>query len=220
MKPRLKIDIVSDVVCPWCYIGCKQLEKALGLMQNAVDVELQWHPFELNRTMPDEGEGIAEHLQRKYGIDAGAAPGQRQQMIEMAKTLGITIRYEEGKRIYNTFRAHRILHWAREQGRQNEFTLALFKAYFEAGSNPSDPTVLKNIAEALSLDANEIDRILDSDRYINEVRAEQNIYTSMGIQGVPTFIVNDKYPVTGAQDAAVMAQMLDKVCAISTAESV
>jgi predicted DsbA family dithiol-disulfide isomerase len=216
---HLKIDIVSDIVCPWCYIGYKQLENAIGLMQTSVDLELEWHPFELNRTLPDVGEGIAEHLQRKYGIEPGAEPTQRQQMIEMAEGLGITMRYGEGKRIYNTFRAHRILHWAREQGKQSEFKLALFKLYFEEGSNPSDLEVLKNVASELSLDSCEVEKILNSDRYINDVRAEQDIYTSMGIQGVPTFIVNDKYPITGAQDATALAQMLDKVCASSVTQS-
>jgi len=209
----LKIDLVSDLVCPWCYIGYKQFEKALTLMQTKVDLELEWHPFELNRTLPAEGEAIAQHLQRKYGVEPGVMSAQRQQMIDLASSLGINLTYGEGRRIYNTFNAHRILHWAREQGKQNAFNLALFKAYFEQGFNPSDPEVLMDTARDLSLDAGEVKEILESNKYINEVRAEQNTYTSMGIQGVPTFIVNNKYPVTGAQDATVLAQMFDKVCA-------
>jgi len=215
----LRIDIVSDVVCPWCYIGYRQLEKALTLMQTKVSLDIEWHPFELNRDLPVEGEAIADHLQRKYGIKPGSTSDQRQQMIDLAGSLGINLQYGEGRRIFNTFKAHRILHWARENGQQSKFQLALFEAYFEQGSNPSDLDVLMDIARGLSLDAHEVKNILATDRYINEVRAEQKVYTSMGIQGVPTFIVDRRYPVTGAQDAVVLAQMLDKVCAASVLEN-
>ncbi|MBV1906281.1 MAG: DsbA family oxidoreductase [Pseudomonadales bacterium] len=213
----LKIDIVSDVVCPWCYIGYKQLEKALLLMNATAKVVIHWHAFELNPTLPEGGEDIGEHMQRKYGVQAKAKSPQREHMLTLAKSLGIDMKFGKGRRIYNTFKAHRALFWARQQGCQTEFKLALFKAYFEEGQDPSDPDVLSKVARDLSLDEKELQGVLSTDKYINEVRAEQKTVYSMGIQSVPTFILNEKYTLPGAQDAERLAKAFDHICAEAAA---
>ncbi len=209
--PHLKIDIVSDVVCPWCYIGYKQLEKALDLLQEHLALEIEWHPFELNPGMPHEGEDINDHIARKYGAQPEQMNTTRRHMMALAEGLGIELNYSPGRRIYNTFDAHRILHWAREQSCQTSFSLALFHQYFSLGRNPSEPEVLLDVARELALDHEEILRILESDRYVQTVREELNRYTSMGIQGVPTFIIENKYSITGAQDPETFARVLNKI---------
>ena len=202
----LKLDIVSDVVCPWCIIGHKRLEIAMDELRNEMRFEIDWHPFELNPDMPPEGENIVDHVIRKYGITEEDSERNRAMLAEIGRGLGFTFNISSERRIYNTFDAHRVLHWAREQGRQQALNMELFREYFTEGNNPSDPEVLRRAAGSVSLDADEAAAIAASDRYADAVRAEERIYQDAGISAVPTFIVNERYMISGAQEPDMLVK--------------
>jgi len=204
--PSIKLDIVSDVVCPWCVIGYKRLQLAMQELAGEISFEIDWHPFELNPQMPPEGEDGTEHLMRKYGISAEQVAENRERIAATGRDLGFTFRMGEGRRIYNTFDAHRVLHWARGQGRQTELSLALFEAYFSGGQNPSDPAVLRRVAESVGLDGEEVASIVAGDRYAREVREEEERYTSAGIHAVPAYIINGQYLISGGQEPATFVK--------------
>ncbi len=210
---QLKIDMVSDVVCPWCVIGFKRLEKALQQLQGEIEADIEWHPFELNPQMPPEGEALSEHIARKYGSTPEQSAANRQHITFFGQELGFQFDFSKMSHIYNTFSAHRVLHWARDKGRQKEMELGLFDAYFTEGKDPSDPEVLSTVAEAAGLDGNMARDIATSDQYTQEVRAEQQHFTSLGIQAVPAFIVEDKYLISGAQDSTVFVKALKEIAA-------
>lgn len=193
------LDIVSDVVCPWCAIGYKRLEQAMNTLKGEIEFQIDWHPFELNPQMPPEGEEIFEHLARKYGLTRDAALQNQVQIASLGQELGLNFQFGPERRIHNTFDAHRILHWARTHNKQTEFYLALFDEYFGKGNNPAAPEVLVRVADELGLNAQEASDLVASDRYAEEVRAEQRHY-QQGIQAVPGFIVNQTYLISGAQD--------------------
>lgn len=193
------LDIVSDVVCPWCAIGYKRLEQAMNTLKGEIEFQIDWHPFELNPQMPPEGEEIFEHLARKYGLTRDAALQNQAQIASLGQELGLNFQFGPERRIHNTFDAHRILHWARTHNKQTEFYLALFDEYFGKGNNPAAPEVLVRVADELGLNAQEASDVVASDRYAEEVRAEQRQY-QQGIQAVPGFIVNQTYLISGAQD--------------------
>ena len=168
MSKEMRIDFVSDVSCPWCIIGLKALEQALDNVGDAVDASIHFQPFELNPAMVPEGEDIGEHIFNKYG----AGPEQRAQSSEMIRARGEALGFEFGSRdrIYNTFDAHRLLHWAELQGRQHELKMALFESYFTKGENPSSHEVLARVAGEVGLDASEATDILAGGAYASEVR--------------------------------------------------
>lgn len=147
----LQVDIVSDVVCPWCIIGYKQLMVALSSMPVKFDVTIHWHPFELNPDMPEEGQGLSEHLSQKYGSSSAQGQQMRARMSALGTSLGFTFDYFDGMRMVNTFRAHQLLHWASEQGRQTELKLALFDAFFTRRENVNVPEVLVAVAGRVGL---------------------------------------------------------------------
>lgn len=194
-----KLDIVSDVVCPWCAIGYKRLEQAMDILKGEIQFEIHWHPFELNPQMPPEGEEIFEHLAHKYGISPETARQNQAQIAALGQELGLDFQFGPGRRIYNTFDAHRMLHWAKLQGKQTQFYLALFHEYFGKGNNPSAPEVLVRVADELGLNAKEASDVITSGRYGDEVRAEQRHYKE-GIQAAPGYIINQTYLISGAQE--------------------
>lgn len=198
----IRLDIVSDVVCPWCYIGYKRLEIAMREFRDEMRFELDWHPFELNPDMPPEGEPADAHIQRKYGIGAAEARSSRERIVGIATELGLEFYRGEDRRIYNTFDAHRVLHWARESGAQHAFNLALFQAYFEAARNPSDPDLLAETAAGLGLDGDEAREIVASERYAGEVRREEQHFLQAGISAVPAIIIDGQYLISGGQEPA------------------
>lgn len=186
---KLKIEIISDVACPWCPIGYKRLELAMQeLTAEGVITEVVWRPFELAPDMPAAGEEIVPHLVRKYGHSAEQVIASQQHIIATATELGLNFSGALQRRAVNTFDAHRVLTWAEEQGCQTEFSLALFDAYFGRAENPSDAKVLRRIAAALQLDTAAVDEILTSDRYAAEVRAHEERVHSIGVHAVPTFM--------------------------------
>ena len=213
MSVRMKIDVVSDVSCPWCVIGLKSLEAALAKLGKEIEADLHLQPFELNPQMACGGESIAEHLGRKYG----SSPEQLEEGQERIRARGeqLGFRFDMGKRsrIYNTFDAHRLLHWADTQGKQRALKHALFAAYFTEGRDPSDHEVLVEVAARAGLDAERARQILASGEYANEVRSRERFYTDRGIQAVPAIIINDRHLIQGGQPVEVFEQALRRVAA-------
>ncbi len=213
MPRQLTIDFVSDVVCPWCVIGLKGLEEALARASDAVTAEIRFHPFELNPAMAPEGENIVEHIGRKYGATPEQSAGTRAMIHERAAALGFTMAMGDDSRIYNTFDAHRLLHWAGLAGDQRALKMALFTAYFTDGENPGDRAVLLAAAERAGLDAAEAARVLDEGRYAEEVRAEEALWQSRGIQSVPAIVIDQRYLISGGQPPEAFEQALRQIAA-------
>jgi predicted DsbA family dithiol-disulfide isomerase len=211
MRKSLTLDIVSDVSCPWCIIGYKALQTALQNLQDEVIADVTWQPFELNPQMPAEGQEITEHITEKYGITVEQSEKNR----GMIKQRGLDVGYEFGNRgggrIYNTFDAHRLLHWAKEQGRQIELKLALFDLYFQQNGNPSDHQQLLEVVERVGLDKIQAEEVLTSGKYEQDVRELQRHYQSAGISSVPAVIVNNKHLISGGQPAEVFEQALREI---------
>jgi len=199
MSTALKIDFVSDVSCPWCVVGLYGLTRALDVLRDEVRAEIRFQPFELNPKMGPDGQNITEHITEKYG----STPEQSQQNREMIRArgaeVGFAFRTDGNSRIYNTFDAHRLLFWAGLEGLQLQLKEALFKAYFSDGGNPSDHTQLAQIAESVGLDRLRAEGILNSDEFTQEVRAEEQLWLSRGVNSVPTVVFNGQYAVTGGQ---------------------
>jgi predicted DsbA family dithiol-disulfide isomerase len=204
----LKIDIVSDVSCPWCIIGYKSLEIALKNLEDKIQAEITWYPFELNPSMPQEGQDINEHLSQKYGIDENQINHNR----ELIRQRGLSVGYEFGSRgggkIYNTFDAHRLLHWAMLNKRQTQLKLALFDLYFKHSGNPSEHEQLIEVAAKVGLDKDKARQILANDTYTGDVRQIQQEYRSRGISAVPAVIVSNKHLISGGQPAEVFEQAI------------
>jgi predicted DsbA family dithiol-disulfide isomerase len=208
---QLHIDIVSDVVCPWCAIGYAQLERAIGKMGDRVEVGVRWHPFQLAPKLPPEGQNIADYTRDRYGATPEQSTSSRTRITDAGKALGLEFNYSADSRIYNTRRAHKLLTWAGETGRQTALKKALFHAYFTEQKNVSDDAVLLDAVEAAGLDRAAAARALDDPRYDTIVEAEFAHWLDQNINGVPAFIVNGKYMIPGAQDADTFVRVLEKV---------
>jgi predicted DsbA family dithiol-disulfide isomerase len=207
----LLVDIVSDVVCPWCIIGYKQLMKALASLPEQFDVTIQWHPFELNPRMPEEGQDLREHLARKYGTTHAQSQGARERLAAVGESLGFTFNYYDGMRMVNTFRAHQLLHWAGEQGRQTQLKLALFEAFFSGREDVNDPGVLAKVAGRAGLDSRQARAVLSDERFAPQVREEQQYWLEQEVHAVPTFYFQRQYMVPGAQEADAFVRLLQKI---------
>lgn len=203
----LRVDIVSDVVCPWCVIGFRQLEQAAARTGATLDVH--WHPFELNVNMPPEGQNIREHVAEKYGASPEDSAKARGMMTTLGEELGIAFRFAEDSRIVNTFQAHQLLAWAGTLGRESDLKLALFSAYFTEGRDVSDEAVLLDVAASTGLDRDEAARVLTKKTHAQEVREREELWVSRGVQGVPAMIFNERHLVTGAQGADNYARILE-----------
>jgi predicted DsbA family dithiol-disulfide isomerase len=208
---RMKIDFVSDVVCPWCVIGLKALEQALERVADEVSVSLHFQPFELNPQMPAAGQDITEHLAQKYGSTPEQAARNREAIRQRGAELGFTFDMTKRARVYNTFDAHRLLHWAESEGKQRALKLAFFKAYFTEGRNPSDRAVLVEVAAEAGLDANRAQAILASKEFAEEVREREQFYQRQGIHAVPSIIVNDRHLIQGGQPVEVFERALRQI---------
>lgn len=205
------IDIVSDVVCPWCIIGYKQLQKALQATPEVGDMDIRWHPFQLNPHMPPEGQNLREHLMMKYGSTAEQSIAARQRLTDLGESLGFSFDYFDDMRMVNTFDAHRLLHWAGLKGRQTEMKLALFTAFFSHRKDVSNAKVLAATAAEAGLPEDEASLVLEQGTFSDEVNAELEHWLDQGIHAVPTFIFNNKYQVPGAQDAETFVRVLRKI---------
>ena len=196
MSDPLRIDIVSDVVCPWCAVGYNQLRVALEELDEAA--EIHWHPFQLNPDMGPEGQNLREHLAEKYGVTPEQSAENRERLTRFADEVGFEMNFSEDMRTYNTLAAHQLIHWAREHGRETEMKLALLKAYFTDKRDISNPDTLCEIAASVGLDGTEARAVLSDGRYADIVREHMTFWTQQGISGVPAVILNQKYLVSGA----------------------
>jgi predicted DsbA family dithiol-disulfide isomerase len=211
MTKPLKIDFVSDVVCPWCVIGLGGLEEALRRVGDLVEAEITLQPFELNPDMPPEGQNIGEHIFEKYGATPEQSAGNREAIRARAAEVGFTIATTAESRIYNTFDAHRLLHWAGLKGLQLPLKKALFEAYFTNGRNPGDHEVLVEAAAGVGLDPTEAREVLESDRFAGHVRNLERQWYEAGIASVPSIIINERYLISGGQPADAFERALRKI---------
>ena len=210
----MRIDFVSDVVCPWCAIGLASLEQALAEVGAEVGpVELHIQPFQLNPDMTLEGEDIVEHLSRKYGMSAQQVLENQGRIRERAASVGVDFRMDRRSRTWNTFDAHRLLHWAGLQAGSAQVDLkrALLRAYFTDGDNPAAKDVLLREIGALGLNVDEAARVIDSAEFAEEVRAERDAWTDAGIHSVPAVVINRRHLISGGQPPEVFAQALRQV---------
>lgn len=207
----IRVDIVSDVVCPWCAVGYKQLARAAE--QVGVELDVHWHPFELNSQMPDEGQDLREHLAMKYGTTPADSKAFRERLTALGEELGFAFNYADGSRIWNTFRAHQLIDWAADQGKEHDAKLALLKAYFTDREDVSDMDVLVRVANDLGLDGEAAHAMLASGERAQKVREHQKFWTDRYIQGVPAMVVEGERLVTGAQGVERYASLLQSASA-------
>ena len=210
----LKIDFVSDVVCPWCVVGLGGLETALETLKaEGVAADIAFQPFELNPQIAPEGENIVEHIGRKYGATPEQSAANREMIKARAAEVGFDMRMGPDSRIWNTFDAHRLLHWAHETAPEKQKALkqALFTAHFTDNRNLTDAGVLTRAAEAAGLDRAEAGEVLASGRYAQAVRAAEELWRSRGINSVPAVVVEGKYLISGGQPASAFEQALRQI---------
>ena len=196
---NLKIEIVSDVMCPWCVIGYKNLESALASLTDSLSADISWHAFELNPSMPIEGQNLSEHIMQKYGQTKQQSAENRSRLIEMGKQAGFEFNFDENSIMINSFDCHRLLCWSKTHHKQTALKFALFKAHFSDHILLNDEDALLNVVSQVGLPVEEAKAILSSNAYIDEVRTEQEQARQMGVSSVPTFIINEKYAINGGQ---------------------
>jgi predicted DsbA family dithiol-disulfide isomerase len=211
MSQPLTIDFVSDIACPWCAIGLSSLQLALSRVGDAVDARIVVHPFELNPQMAPEGQAIVDYLGKKYG----RTPEQIEETQAMIRERGASVGFEFGPRthVYNTFDAHRLLHWAGIEGKQVPLKLALLRAYHGEGKDPSNREVLVETARSVGLDAAQAQAVLESGAYADEVREQESQIQAMGIQSVPAIIFNQRRLVSGGQPVEAFEQAIRQILA-------
>ncbi|SEJ96137.1 Predicted dithiol-disulfide isomerase, DsbA family [Sphingobium sp. AP50] len=211
MAEHLRIDFVSDIACPWCIIGLKGLQTALERLDGKVSADIRFRPFELNPDMGAEGQNLGEHITQKYGSTPEQSAASRTMIQDRAAALGFTITMSQDSRVYNTFDAHRLLHWAGQEDRQVDLKLVLFRAYFTGGRNVSDHAVLLDAVEQAGLGKKQALNILESDMFDAAVRDEEALWRSRGIDGVPAIVVNEKYLISGGQPPEAFEQALRQI---------
>lgn len=211
----MKIDFVSDVSCPWCAVGLHALEQALARFDPPLPVELHFQPFELNPAMAPEGEDIDAHLAAKYGLPSAQLAANREALRQRGESVGFRFTMGARSRIYNTFDAHRLLHWAGLEGGDHQRRLkhALLRAYFTDGENPSDPAVLLRLAVEAGLDAERARALLAGHEHAAEVREREKWYLDRGIHSVPAVIIDDRHLISGGQPPEVFEQALRRLAA-------
>lgn len=210
IKEKITIDIVSDVVCPWCYVGKKRLESALEALGNPADIEINWHPFQLDPTIPDEGLDRKKYFIKKFG-DEGRIRQMSDHLTQVGQQEGIDFQLNAIPHAINTLPLHALLHVAGQEGFQPEAEEMLFQAYFTDGKDLRNEDVLAELFSPYGWDREKIARIRADDAIAYEVKQEINHYQSMGVSGVPFFILNNKYGISGAQPAEVFVQALSTV---------
>jgi predicted DsbA family dithiol-disulfide isomerase len=215
MSTRMKIDFVSDVACPWCAVGLSALQQALARVGDDVQVDLHFQPFELNPAMPAGGQDAVEHLVEKYGSTPEQIRQNGQAITARGAELGFRFDMEKRLHVYNTFDAHRLLHWAGELGQPQQLALkrALLAAYFTDGCNVSDHGQLLRIVEETGLDVETARLILGSEQYAAEVRAQEAFFMGRGIRAVPAVVINDRHLISGGQPVEVFERAIREIAA-------
>ena len=210
-RPALHIDFVSDVACPWCAVGLNALEQAMERVKDVVRIELHFQPFELNPQMGPEGEDSALHLKRKYGMDDAQLAAARENLRRRGQEVGFS--FGQRPRIWNTFDAHRLIHWAGLHGRQHAMKRALLQAYQSEDRNPGERAVLIDCAQQCGLDADEAARVFDSGAHAQEVRHALAQWQEAGIRSVPSIVINRRHLIQGGQPVEVFEQALRQLAA-------
>lgn len=215
MQTHLQIDFISDVSCPWCAIGLSSLEQALAHVQGEIGASLRCQPFELNPSMAAGGQDITEHLSQKYGSTPQQQAEIRDRIRARGAEVGFTFNPDGRGRIYNTFNAHRLLHWAGEVDAAQQWALkkALLVACHRDRQPMDQPEVLLAAVKAVGLDEAQARTVLDSERYAQEVREQEAFYTSHGIHAVPAVVVNNRHLISGGQPVEVYVQALRQIAA-------
>jgi predicted DsbA family dithiol-disulfide isomerase len=213
MPAPLRIDFVSDVACPWCAVGLASLQQALSKLDGEVQAEIHLQPFELNPDLSAEGEDAGEHIMRKYRIDEAQMEANRARIRERAAALGFAYNVRRGSRVWNTFDAHRLLHWAglKDSAHALELKKALLRAYFSDGENVSDREILVRLAKDVGLDSDEARRVLDHGDYADEVRAQERHFQQAGIHSVPATLVNNTWLISGGQPPEIFERALREI---------
>ncbi|WP_117885400.1 DsbA family oxidoreductase [Aureibaculum luteum] len=211
MKEKLKIDIVSDVVCPWCTIGYKRLEKAIAELGVEDQVAIEWHPFELNPDMPAEGQNVDEHITEKYGSTKEQQIASKQNMTDVGAALGFKFDYFDDMRMVNTFDAHVLLDYAKDFKKQTELKMRLTTAFFSERKDVSKREVLKQALLDVGLNAVEGLARLDNDEARYNVKSKEGYWKNLGINSVPTIVFDRKSAVTGAQPIETFKQVLSEL---------
>jgi predicted DsbA family dithiol-disulfide isomerase len=210
MSTPLKIDFISDVSCPWCIIGLRALDQALEHLGDEVQAQIHFQPFELNPKMVPEGQEIFEHIAEKYGSTREQYQANAENIRQRGAELGFVFTQGE-RRIYNTFDAHRLLHWAELEGKQQALKEALFTAYFSQNADVSSHKVLADVAQKVGLDRVRTEAILASDQYAAQVRELEELWVTRGVSSVPTIVFNDQYAVTGGQPVDVFVGAIRQI---------
>ena len=219
MKDKIKIDIVSDIVCPWCTIGYKRLEKAIIALGIQDDVLIAWQPFELNPNMPATGQNVIEHISEKYGATPAQQKESKQTMIEAGEALNFKFDYFDDMRMVNTFEAHVLLEYAAKFGKQTELKMCLTKAFFSDRKDVSDKVILKEALLSVGLNAEEGLAMLDKEDARQAVRTKQEYWKKLGVNSVPTIVFNRTSAVTGAQPIETFKQILHDLVKAQSTES-
>ena len=207
----VKLDIISDPICPWCFIGKTELDRALEA-NPLHPFEIEWHPFQLNPDMPRSGMDRVEYLETKFGGQVGAAQAYAP-IVARAEELGLKIDFPAIERTPNTLNAHRLIHWAGLEGRQTPMVSALFRAYFQEGRDIGNDAVLIDIAEKLEMDPEMVAKLLTSDADVDDIKKRDAHAREKGVTGVPTFIVGNRHAVPGAQPVSLWAEVIAELSA-------
>ncbi|MAI39375.1 thioredoxin domain-containing protein [Alteromonas genovensis] len=207
------IDMVSDVVCPWCIVGYKRLQQAIQQLDN-ISVEVKFHPFELNPAMPEEGQNLREHVIEKYGITPAQSSENRQRLIDVGKTIGFDFNLADDATMQNTFKAHQLIHYADEMGLAVPMKMRLFEAYFTEGKDINNTDILIQEGSSIGLDVQTIKDVLADERYSDAVRQLESAWMQRGIQSVPTFVIGNQ-GVAGAQDPETLAAFIKEAAGAS-----
>jgi predicted DsbA family dithiol-disulfide isomerase len=217
MTQALQIDFISDIACPWCAIGLSSLQRALANLGDSVEARMTIHPFELNPDMGPDGESIVEYLGKKYGRTPEQIAETQEAIRERGESVGFT--FGPRTRIYNTFDAHRLLFWARLEGRQVSLKMALLRAYHGEGQDMSDHAVLVAVAQSVGLDAGKAREVLETGAYADEVRGEEQQAQAMGIQSVPAIVFNEQYLISGGQPVETFENAIRQILAEAAKEA-
>jgi len=210
----IHLDVISDPICPWCFIGKTRLEKALEKYPEPI-FDIEWHPYMLNPDMPPEGMDRRAYLEQKFGGREGAASVYGQ-IADAARETGIDIDFDAIQRTPSTLDAHRLIHWAGIEGVQNAVVDGLFRAYFQQGKDISDPAVLSEVAAQAGMDAQVVTRLLAQDVDREGIRQRAALVRERGVQGVPCFIIDNSRVVQGAHPAETWVQLIDQMTAPPT----
>ncbi|MCF7506821.1 DsbA family oxidoreductase [Vibrio sp. L3-7] len=215
MSNKIQLDIISDVMCPWCVVGYKNLEQAITELGLAEQVELEWQPFELNPDMPQEGENLRDHIMRKYGSSAEESQSSREQLVARGQAVGFDFNFYDSMRMVNSRHLHVLLDFALAYGKQTELKLRFFNAHFTEEKDLADLEVIAQELEAVGLDSNKALKRLKNADNVKKIEAQEFEWQRMGISAVPTVVFNRKSAVTGAQTVETYKQILQELIAES-----